>query len=704
MGTYKKVALFCAMALMLSGCSQTSTGTKNTQSEGSSDATTSETTVTPASINPEDLFSDRDFEIGYDETTSAQIQLNGSSATCNSDAVTILESTVTITDEGTYVLTGNLKDGMVIVDAEDTDKVQLVLNDASITKADSASIYIKEADKVFITTNADTENTLSNGGTYTAIDDNNIDAVIFSKADLTLNGAGTLTIHAKAGHGIVSKDDVIITSGTYDITAQNHGISGKDCVGIANGTFTIESGKDGVHAENTDDTSLGYVYMEAGTFDIQAQGDGISAENILQIQDGEFKIQTGEGSEVVDLAQKDTDKTMGNRPTPPTGQGNNGQMTPPTEQNGTTPPEKPTNSSDGTGEEPPSEPPADQVSTEATSEQSDSSEQSTDSKATAESNAEENTQTTETEDTSVSMKGLKATSDLVINGGTFEIDTEDDALHSNENVIVSNGKFQIATGDDAMHADSDLTIADGTVQITKSYEGLEGQTVTVNGGEIELVASDDGINAAGGNDQSGTSTFEGGRGGGDRFDSDSDANITITGGAVSINADGDGIDSNGNITMSGGEVYVLGPNNTGNASLDYGLEATITGGTFIAAGTSQMAQNFGDSSTQGAMLVSVGSQEAGTVITLLNEKKEELLTWTAEKSFDTVIISCPEIQKGSTYTLSVGSSKQEITMDNLIYGTGSEGGRGMGGHPSDGGRRGFDTKKQEESSTEDETA
>ena len=625
MRRYKKMALFCAVALMLSGCSQTS-GVTSTQLEESStdstasDSTTSETTVTATSIDPTELFSDRDYEIDYDETTSAQITLNGTSATCTSNAVTISERTITISDEGTYVLTGTLENGIVIVEAEDSDKVQLVLNGVSITNESSASIYIKEADKVFITTNADTTNTLSNGGTYTNIDDNNIDSVIFSKADLTLNGAGTLSIDAEAGHGIVSKDDVIITSGTYTITAASHGISGKDRIGIADGTFTIESGKDGIHAENADDASLGYIYVADGIFDIKAQGDGISAENTLQVENGTFQIQTGEGSAAVTLEQNNTDKSMREH--------------------------------------------------SATSTTTQSSEQ-----------------TTATEDTSVSMKGLKAASDLVINGGTFAIDTEDDALHSNANMTVNSGDFQIATGDDGMHADDELTIADGSIQITKSYEGLEGQSVTISGGEIHLVASDDGVNAAGGNDQSGTDTFAGGRGGGDQFASDDNAMITISGGILYVNADGDGIDSNGSMTISGGEVYVLGPSNSGNGAIDYDAEATITGGTFIAVGSSQMAQNFSDSSTQGAILVSVGTQESGSVIKLMDQNKNELLSWTADKSFDSVLISCSEIQKGSSYIVSVGTSETEVTMDSLIYETGNAGGRGMGNKSNGRGRK-----------------
>ena len=114
---------------------------------------------------------------------------------------------------------------MIIIDADKSAKIQLVLDNANINSNTSAAIYVCEADKVFITLAPGSENTLSNGGEYTAIDDNNIDAVIFSKDDLTLNGSGSLTINASAGHGIVSKDDLVITSGTYTINSASHGLS-----------------------------------------------------------------------------------------------------------------------------------------------------------------------------------------------------------------------------------------------------------------------------------------------------------------------------------------------------------------------------------------------------------------------------------------------------------------------------------------------
>ena len=499
----KTIILFLTMgALMLSGCN-TKIGNTTQQTTESSTTTSSSVTETDTS----DMFSDRDKEVGYDESESVTISLADNSSSCESDAVSITENTITIKDEGTYILSGSLSDGMVIVEAEDTDKVQIVLNGVSISNDQSAAFYVRSADKVFVTTASGTENTLEhNGSSYTAIDENNIDAAIFSKSDLTLNGEGTLTVTAQEGHGIVSKDDLVLTSGTYVITSASHGLSGKDSVRIANGTYTIVSGKDGIHAQNKDDSSSGFVYLAGGTYTISA-------------------------------------------------------------------------------------------------------------------------------------------------------------------------------GDDGIHAASNVTISDGKIDITQSYEGIEGLSIDIAGGEISVLASDDGINAAGGNDSS--SSSEGFQGGDDQFASTEGAYIQISGGVLHVNASGDGIDSNGDITVSGGETYVSGPTNDGNGSLDYNGSAQITGGIFAASGSSGMAQNFDSSSTQGTIMVNIDEQEGNTEISLLDSSSTELLSWTAEKQYSSIIISTPEIQQGETYTITAGAAEQSITMDSLVYGSNAQ-----GEMPGNGGERG----------------
>ena len=214
------------------------------------------------------------------------------------------------------------------------------------------------------------------------------------------------------------------------------------------------------------------------------------------------------------------------------------------------------------------------------------------------------------EDTT-SIKGIKAAAQLVLNDGIYTIDAEDDALHSNGNLAVNGGTYTLSSGDDGIHADSNVTISGGNTEITKSYEGIEGLSIDLAGGEMTVLASDDGLNAAGGNDSSGAEGF---RGGGDQFASTDGAYINIAGGTLRVNASGDGIDSNGDVTVSGGETYVSGPVNDGNGTLDYSGTAQVKGGIFAASGSSGMAQSFDSSSTQGVIMVNVDAQEANTNI------------------------------------------------------------------------------------------
>ncbi len=592
----KRLSLLLAFALLLgtlSGCKKAGDGSLSGSDTSYGSGNSSAASSAPAEVDfaqtDSEMFTDRDYEVGYDDG-SVRIQLNGSSASSSSNAVRISGSTITITEEATYIISGTLNNGMIIVNAGDTDKIQLVLNGATIHSETSAPLYILAADKVFVTLAADSVNTLSNGGSFTAIDENNIDAVIFSKQDLTLNGSGSLTVTSPAGHGIVSKDDLAITSGTYTVNSASHGFDANDSIRIANANLTIDAGKDGIHAENSDDSSLGFVYITSGKLNIEAEGDGISAGAYMQIEGGTFDIVSGGGS--VNATNQTSD-------------GWGGFM--------------------GGG-------PREQQSSSATED-------------------------------STSIKGLKSTGSLLISAGTFTIDSADDAVHSNGSITVNGGSFQIASGDDAFHADENLAITAGTINITESYEGLEALHVAVSGGDIKLVASDDGLNAAGGTDSSGFGGFGGGRrndrfGGGGGGGS-SNGSISISGGSLYIKASGDGIDANGSLTISGGTTIVCGPTQGDTATLDYDTTGVITGGIFIGTGGSGMAQTF-SSSEQGVVSVNVGNQSARTAITLKDKSGKAIISHTPELSYAVVILSSPDMVSGETYTVTIGSSSEKF--------------------------------------------
>ena len=245
--------------------------------------------MSDAAIDITDMFTKRDLAGNYDESEAVKITLSGKTAACNSSNVQIEDGVVTIKAVGVYVLSGTFTDGTIVVDAGDDDKVQLVLDGVSITAADYAAIYAKNADKVFVTLAEGAGNSLTVSGDYVQTDDNNVDAVIFAKCDLTLNGTGSLTVKDNTGHGIVSKDDLVVTGGTYTIYSQDHCLNGKDSVRIADGTFNLSCDEDGIHAGN-DDQQDGYVYIEGGDINISVGDDAIHAEGLLIITGGDIDV------------------------------------------------------------------------------------------------------------------------------------------------------------------------------------------------------------------------------------------------------------------------------------------------------------------------------------------------------------------------------------------------------------------------------
>lgn len=283
----------------LAGCGKT--GTAGSSSDTSSNGAYITTAVSENQKNIEltdskvDInFTDRDKSGGYDESSAVKITLNGSSASVSGSGVSISGSTVTITAAGTYIISGSLSDGQIVVAASDSDKVQLVLNNAEINCSTSAAIYVKSADKVFVTLPAGTTSSLGGGTEYVQTDDNTVDGVIFSKSDLTLNGTGTLKIDADYRHGIVTKDTLCITGGTYVIDAVKTCLAGKDGIKILYGSFTLTAGSKGLNSGNDDDAREGSIYIAGGTFTIKSEDDSIHADGSCIIAGGTYTIAAGD--------------------------------------------------------------------------------------------------------------------------------------------------------------------------------------------------------------------------------------------------------------------------------------------------------------------------------------------------------------------------------------------------------------------------
>lgn len=661
--SYKKTLSFLTAAVtfasMTVGCSSNDSGSSKTttstetETESPSNEITEQSTlnVDPISYNntsKSELFSERDLDPSYD-TVTAEITLNGDSAEINGTGASSDGSVVTITEEGVYSFSGSLNNGQIIVNAENA-KVQLVLDNASITCNNSAPIYVMNAKKTFITLSDGSQNSVTDGESYIELDESGEpDAAIFSKDSLTINGNGSLDVTANYADGIHSKDDIVITGGNISVTAAANGIKGKDYVAAAGGNITVNSGKDGIKSTNTTDTSLGFIYIEDGVFNVTSSEDGFQAETDFIAKGGDFNIISGGGS--VNSTKVHTDDFGG------FGGGKENFNDFDFRQFDGDPPQGNGNTVSSTGATP-------------LSYTSDSSEQ-------------------------ISTKGIKSGNEVLISGGTFNVDSADDALHSNVNLMISGGTLSLDSGDDGLHADSTINIAGGKTTVNSSYEGIEGAIINVSGGTVEINSSDDGFNASDGTSQGAMGSYSGG------------VELNISGGMIYVNAEGDGLDSNGNMNISGGTVIVNGPVNGGNGALDGNSDIIVTGGLVIAAGSSQMAESPSESSSQNSVSATFSqSFSGGTLITLADNNGNEILSFAPAKTFQNIVISSSDIKTGETYTFYTGGTSsaaetyglyekggynndgeenESFTAENVISYIGSQG--MMGGGMHGGGKR-----------------
>ena len=490
---------------LLAGCSETAVSSVSPETGEKSENSPTVTTVSDTTY-----FSDRDLIQGYDE--SEAIRITGSQNGIQSDGdVDVTDRLITITEAGVYVLTGTFDEVQIKVEADDTDKVQIVLENATITNSTSACIYVDRADKLFVTFIG--ESSLTHGGAYETQDDVNVNGVIFSRCDLTLNGTGTVYIEDDNGNGVVSRDDLAITGGSYTVNVSGHGFRGQEHIAISDGVFDITCGKDGFHSENDEDENEGILYVKNGTFTVNAQDDGFSCSGTATFVSGAYDIVTGGGSSAAVMQTETMPGRFG-------------------------------------------------------------------------------FSTTVEDESETGMKGIKSDGSLLIQGGTYTFDTQDDAIHCNADITIENGQFTIRSGDDGIHSETTVTLKDGTYTISYCYEGIEGKIVTVDGGVYDITANDDGINAT-----NGTSNMVG--------VSDGSSVITVNGGTITVVSDGDSLDSNGDIVVNGGTLN-LTCNGNGNTAID-------TDGTFTNQGgditTNDGSEN--GSGGFGGMKGGVGGQRPG---------------------------------------------------------------------------------------------
>lgn len=552
---------------------------------------------------------------------------------------------------------------------EDTEKTAVVaLSDSGIEiegtgcKAEGSQLKIKEAGTYEIS------GTLSNGSIYVNVDNesevhlilngvtihNESSAALFckkaAKVTVTLAEGSVNTLTDGASYvfaegedepdaTLYAKHDLVI-NGTGKLTvtsAYGDAIKGKDSLYILGGEFTVSSADDGIVGRDL-------LYVSDGVFTINAASDALKSTNNTDTSLGNIVIDGGTFSMIAGTDGIQAENTLtinGGTFTVKTGGGSANASTK-TEEFGFGGP-------------------------------------------WGRWGNQWNTATEETDETSASAKGLKAGTLLTVTGGTFALDTSDDAMHANGNVTISGGDFTITSGDDGVHADETLWIdGNSTLQITKSYEGIEALEIVIAGGEIDITAGDDGLNAAGGADGSGF-----GRPGAGMF-GEGEGEVTINGGTLTVNAEGDGLDSNGNLTINGGTVCVFGPTGGGNGVLDYGGTFCMNGGTLLGVGTSDMAQTPAQTSGQYSLAAVLPSAaQAGSVIEIVVDG-ETVISEKAPKRFNYIVASDVTFAAETEVAVVVdGSESYAGTLTDVVTCFGTSGGIGGGMGGFGGGMGGF---------------
>lgn len=412
-----------------------------------------------SACNADSIVSENDSteEENWNIDSSTTIEFNDG-ISIEGNGATVSNNTVTITDAGTYVLSGTLDNGQVKVETADEIDVQLVLNGVSITNETGPAIYVVNANQTTITLAEGTDNTLSDGSEYVFenSEEDEPDATVFSHDDLVFNGEGNVTITAQYKDGIKGKDDLTIMAGYYTISAVQDGITVRDSVTITNGNFVIEAGKDGIHTTNDTDEGKGTILIEDGVFDIIADGDGIQAETDFQITGGYFDIVTGGGSENAEAKE-----TVMDFP---------GNMV---------------NEEDE---------PSDSLSAKGL-------------KAGASLQVEAGTITINSVDDAVHSDGS-----IHISGGEWLLSTGDDGIHADQSLTIDDGTILIQESFEGLES-LVVTINGGTTEVYATDDGLnasggstansENSLFTMSNGVLVIHASGDGVDSNGDIDMTG---------------------------------------------------------------------------------------------------------------------------------------------------------------------------------------------------------
>ena len=605
----KGTAVFCtALILLLSGCGKTDS---------------SESTPKSANQSAGTMFSDRDLDPSYDESAATKISLSDAGVQIEGTGASAESSTVTVSSAGTYILSGALTDGQITVDAEKTDKIQLVFKNADITSTTGPAIYVKSADKVFLTIDADTENSLSDSASYAdSSDQNNPDGAVFSQDDLTLNGTGKLTVNGNYKHGVVSKDDLVITGGEITVTAAKDGLQGKDSVRVGGGSLNIAAGSDGIISSNDEETENGFVYIADGSLNISAQTDGIQATNYVEIKNGNISVVSGGGSANA-LSHKNNDMPVA---------------------------------------------PGTQTEQTWNSEESDTQSMKG-IKAGNDIRISGGNLSVDSADDSVHSNGTAA-----LSGGDISLTSGDDGVHADAELTVSGGNVSILNSYEGLEG-KNITVSGGNISIKASDDGMnaaggsDGSSVNGRAGQNPFDADPDAfINISGGYiiiDADGDGV-------------DSNGSMTVSGGVMLISGPvngGDGaLDSEERPVITGGTVIAAGSVGMAETFSEDSSQCSISYNVSGSAG-----ERISLVSSNGDVILSFApaKQYGNVVMSSANMKQGESYTVYLGGN----AASADQNGFADEGTLNDGEKQEDITLSQISNSAGTQGGSNMGRMP-----------------------
>lgn len=486
---------------LLTACTlQTSNtaGSNNTALTTSSKTTSGYTPDKIAGTGVSVKYDSNDTDTGWSSDSSTKITFFSNTIEGYGEGIVINKNIVTITSAGTYIISGTINDGRIIMDTKDDQPVRLVLNGADITSMESAPIYISSAEKAVLILPEGTNNNITDGKNYVVGNDESDEpnSAIFSKSDLTINGTGSLTINANYKNAITSKDELKIMSGNITLNSTGDGIKGRDFVAIRDGIVNINAKEDGIKSNNDEDAEKGFVLIEGGSVNIIALEDGIQAETDISIKTAAINITSGGG---YTNGESKADEQSGRG---------------------------------GFGS-------SNRTSTQNSASEASTADESTSKKGLKAADSitiESGRLEIDSADDSIHSNNI-----IYLDGGTISVSSGDDGLHADNAIYINNGDISILKSYEGIES-ANITINNGNVLVSSSDDGInisgetDSDSLQINGGYVYVDAQGDGL--------------------------DSNGSIYITNGTVVVNGptenNNGALDYDGTFKMTGGFLIAAG--------------------------------------------------------------------------------------------------------------------------------------------------